>query len=158
MSHTHTHTGKHFGVISPCFTSSVSRRFYFKTDFCFKTNLFSSTRDTFPVLNLIYELLKLRSRVTIATLNTCVCVYIYMFYIFIYFYVLYIYLKKLYLSLSPLWRTWKLGEVLPRYIHYILFIASRLFRAGGGEDIGVEGPHSSTLHFHKPGLVSLVHT
>jgi len=62
------------------------------------------------------------------------------------------------LSFSFIRRTWKLDEVLLRYIHYVLFIASRLFRAGGGEDIGVEGPHSSTLHFHKPGLVSLVHT
>lgn len=62
------------------------------------------------------------------------------------------------IALSPLRRTWKLGEVLLGYIQYVLFIASRLFRAGGREDIGVEGPHLSTLHFHKPGLVSLAHT
>lgn len=65
-----------------------------------------------------------------------------------------IHLGKLYLSLLFGVR----GEVLLGYIQYVLFIASRLFRAGGGEDIGVEGPHSSTLHVHKPGLVSLAHT
>lgn len=68
------------------------------------------------------------------------------------------YIFRKVISLSPCRRTWKLGEVLLSYIQYVLFIASRLFRAGGGEDIGVEDSYSSTLHFHKPGLVSLVHT
>lgn len=59
------------------------------------------------------------------------------------------YIFRKVISFSPRRRTWKLGEVLLSYIQYVLFIASRLFRAGGGEDIGVEDPYSSTLHFHK---------
>lgn len=56
-------------------------------------------------------------------------------------------------------RTWKLDEVLLGYIQYVLFIASRLFRTGDRErTLEWKAPHSSTLHFHKLGLVSLTHT
>lgn len=79
----------------------------------------------------IYELLYLH--VTMAM--SYMCIYTYTLYIHIN---VCIYLKKV-TSFSS-FRTWKLGEVLLGYIQYVLFIASRLFRVGGGEDIGMESP------------------
>lgn len=113
---------------------------------CFKKDLLrkDNARDTFSIDNLYLQTTEAPFVCNCDYAQTCIHTFMYVF-------------RKV-IPLFLLRRKWKLGEVLLGYIQYVLFIASRLFRAGGGEDIEVEGPHSSTLHFHKPGLVSLTHT
>lgn len=112
---------------------------------CFKNDLLGDARDTFPTDD---------PRLWVETsfaYNSDYVQYvacIYTLYIF-----MYIFRKVL-----SLLRTWKLDEVLLGYIQYVLFIASRLFRTGEKTSEWKGLPHSSTLHFHKLGLVSLTHT
>lgn len=134
-----------FGIIFRYVLTFVKIKIVLFQDY-FKSDLLGDTGDTFPM-----DDSRLRAAETPFACNCIQYVYIFLYYTYIY---MYIFRKVIFLSL--LRRTWKLGEVLLGYIQYVLFIASRLFRTGDREDIGVEGPpYSSTLHFHKPGLVSL---